>query len=76
MAIVDKSAGIDPVYKQYMRLRAVSENLSEDTLSVLMDSLRLVQSTDGRDIPRHMTAVIRETWLAYSRVAPERYADG
>ena len=52
----------------------VSEELTDETLTVLLDTLKLVQQSPVDDIPRHLTMVLAETWLAYSRVAPERYS--
>ncbi|XP_067943730.1 integrator complex subunit 2-like [Watersipora subatra] len=63
---------LDPIHKQYIQLRLVAESLSENTLPVLMESLRLVHASSKEQIPRHMTMVLAETWLAYSRIAPER----
>ena len=60
------------IHRQYIKLRRTAENLSEDSLSVLLDTIRLVHTSPLDSIPRHMTMVLTEAWLAYSRISPER----
>lgn len=62
----------ESVHKQYLKLRLVSETLSSDTIPVLMNSIKMVLNRPSEDIPRHMTLVLHEAWLAYSRIEPER----
>lgn len=44
---------------------------SDAYLAVLMEGLKLIQTSPCDQIPRHMTSVFLRLWLAYSRVSPE-----
>lgn len=69
----DKNSSI---HNQYIRLllamkTAASGARSDNHLSVLMDSLSLIQASPPEQVPRHMTSVFLRLWLAYSRISPE-----